>query len=143
MYIQRTQSTSLFPLSLLRHTNIILLRIRDPISILVHSGSIHCGLLTAFGFGTNPFLTCLCSLKRKTSSFFVHALARGQDGGVPSVYALSSLYSTPCAFKLTYSSPAPTMMWSRSWIPTMRPTSTSRSVTSMSSRDGCGSPLGC
>ena len=72
------------------------------------------GLSMHLDSGTNPFPTRLRSLKRKTSSFFVHALARGQDGVNPSVYALSSLYSTPCAFRLTYFSPAPTMMWSRS-----------------------------
>gem|GEM_PF-4917059 len=47
-------------------------------------------LLIALGFGTNPFLTRLRSLKRKTSSFFIHALARGQDGVIPSFYAYCS-----------------------------------------------------
>lgn len=109
---------------------------------LTRSGSVHCGSFNALGFGTNPFLTRLRSQKKNGVVFRPCSCAR-TGRGCPVRLRLSSLYSTPCAFRLTYSSPAPTMMWSRSWMPTMRPTSTSRSVTPMSSRDGCGSPLGC
>ena len=64
---------------------------------LTRSGSVHCGSLIALGFGTNPFLTRLRSLKRKTTSFFVHALAHGQDGIVPScLRSIVPLQNTLC-----------------------------------------------
>lgn len=62
---------------------------------LTRSGSVHCGSLIALGFGTNPFLTRLRSLKRKTASFFVHALARRQDRGVR-LRSIVSLQHTLC-----------------------------------------------
>ncbi len=92
LYYCLTTASSITPFYLYR---------KEQIYFLTRSGSVHCGRLAAFGFGTNPFLIRSCFLQRKTKPFFVHALARGQDGVAPSAYAIPFLYKAPCAFRLT------------------------------------------
>lgn len=71
------------------------------------------GLSMPLDSGRIHSLLAVLSQKKNDVVFRPCSCAR-TGRGYPVLLRLLFLYKTPCAFRLTYSSPAPTMMWSRS-----------------------------